>query len=724
MKIISFDIGGTWFRSCVYDSETNDVSLFEKVKAINYKNTDHIATEELQDKLCNYIIEKANQINSKSGKLISQISISMGAALNGNNGYIYNSGPLWGPNCTEVNLKNKLQKLNTDYNYTIVNDVTASLLANINKYSNQYEKRIALMTISSGIAFRTYDKVTCNVPIDKSNGLQGEIGHIQVDFKYDKKQVNLKCDCGGNNHLNAFCSGRGIISVIKRLKKQHKDNSFFESIKANNDKKIFEQFLEAIKDGNNTALKILNSVTDQLSKSIINIFTIDPEIEILLLTGGVVSSLGEAFKSSLFDSFKKVGMYQTSNRFKQYFENKIRFLNSGDYDGLIGAAEYISKTSTNNNLNNDKTNWEINENKNIKYKVKLIKNVFENNQDNFLKKYDIEKEFLIFIDENVYQLYSNMIRQYFDNNHITYNIILVKIDETKKNTDTLINILNIISSSNLQRRSNPIIAIGGGVLTDIVGFACSMYRRGTPYIKIPTTLLGIVDAGIGIKTAVNFDNKKNRIGSYFPPIEVLLDPSFIKTQSKREIVNGLSEMLKIGIILNKDLFLNIEKNWKEAIVGKFQDDLFSLNMIKISIDEMLRELKPNLYEKILKRKVDFGHTFSPLIEMKDEKILHGEAVAIDMAISSVIANHKELLSYSDLNRILSLMTLVGLPTFSKYCTLDLLNDSLLDAIKHRNGKLRMPIPNNIGNCIFENNINKEDLNKAVNFLKRYDSDKK
>ena len=108
-------------------------------------------------------------------------------------------------------------------------------------------------------------------------------------------------------------------------------------------------------------------------------------------------------------------------------------------------------------------------------------------------------------------------------------------------------VLEEVHRFGIDRRSEPIIAIGGGVCLDVVGLAASLYRRRMPYIRIPTTLLAYIDASVGAKTGVNFANGKNKIGSYIPPIATFLDRSFIQTIPRRQISNGMAEMLKVHI---------------------------------------------------------------------------------------------------------------------------------------------------------------------------------
>ncbi len=121
---------------------------------------------------------------------------------------------------------------------------------------------------------------------------------------------------------------------------------------------------------------------------------------------------------------------------------------------------------------------------------------------------------LIVIDETVEQLYGDQIRGYFTHYGVRARYHVLEAHEMVKNWDSVDSVIRAMTEAGIDRRSEPVVAIGGGVLLDIVGFAASIYRRSTPYIRIPTTLIGLVDAGVGVKTGVNFGTGKNKIGSY------------------------------------------------------------------------------------------------------------------------------------------------------------------------------------------------------------------
>jgi 3-dehydroquinate synthase len=299
-------------------------------------------------------------------------------------------------------------------------------------------------------------------------------------------------------------------------------------------------------------------------------------------------------------------------------------------------------------------------------------------------------------------------------------MLVIDTNEESKNWEDADYILQFFEDEGVLRRE-PIIAIGGGVLLDIVGFACSIYRRGIPYIKVPTTLLAIVDASVGSKVAVNHFGRRNRLGAYYPPIATLIDKKFIKTQSEREIINGIAEIFKLAVIKSPELFALLEENAELLIEEKFQHGAVPVRVINLAITDMIAELGPNLWERKLDRCVDFGHTFSPVIEMENvPELLHGEAVALDCLYSSCVACLRGYIDMSTLNRIFKLAKRLKLKTYHEdFTKMELLQKSLSDATKHRNGNQFAPLPISIGNYTIVNDITEYEMGYAISLFRTY-----
>lgn len=252
-------------------------------------------------------------------------------------------------------------------------------------------------------------------------------------------------------------------------------------------------------------------------------------------------------------------------------------------------------------------------------------------------------------------------------------------------------------------RKGVILGLGGGVCTDIVTVAASWIRRGIAYIRVPTTLVGQIDAAIGIKGAVNFHNKKSYLGCFYPPAEVVVTPSFLATLPRYELRPGFAEIIKIALVRDKHLFELVEQSGRKLLYGGFKGE--TLNEEEIlwrSITGMLNELEPNIYEdRSYERLVDFGHTFSPLIESACEfATSHGEAVAIDMALSAVLAGSMGLATGDVVRRILDAIIALDLPVWSHHLTMDLCKNALRDSALHRGGTPNLVVPAAIGKSVF------------------------
>jgi len=336
----------------------------------------------------------------------------------------------------------------------------------------------------------------------------------------------------------------------------------------------------------------------------------------------------------------------------------------------------------------------------------------------------------IVIDANIHQLYGLALRQYLAHHNCHYELCVLPISEQAKTMDHVFTVVRGLNTFGISRRNEPIIGIGGGVLLDIVGLACSLYRRGTPYVRVPTSLIGLVDAGVGVKTGVNFERHKNRLGTYFSCVIALLDRTFLTTLDERHISNGLAEILKIGLIKDWHLFQLLEEHAEllvaERCGGKTPiGDTVARTVVGRAIGGMLEELQPNLWEKELERVVDYGHSFSPTLEMRAlPTLLHGEAVCIDMALTTVLAERRGLVSSRSRERILDVMRRLRLPICHPLCQPELLKDALHDTVRHRDGLQRIPLPVGIGAARFVNDITLAELSRAAETLVELERSKK
>ncbi|WP_374776257.1 sedoheptulose 7-phosphate cyclase [Streptomyces sp. NBC_01310] len=375
-------------------------------------------------------------------------------------------------------------------------------------------------------------------------------------------------------------------------------------------------------------------------------------------------------------------------------------------------------------VGNPITHWSVRAVKQVDYEVRLEEGLLDLGNRAIIE--DVadgdHARRLVVVDSVVEELYGARIRAYFEHHGVECRVLVLEDGEPAKDLRQVQEVIKSLDGFGIDRRREPVIAIGGGVLMDIVGFAASIYRRATPWIRIPTTLIGLVDAGVGAKTGVNNDGHKNRVGTYFPADRTLLDRTFLTTLDERHISNGLAEILKIALIKDERLFGLLEEHGARLLAERLQSPAdgaadAAVEVVERAIHGMLEELQPNLWEKVLERVVDYGHSFSPVIEMHAlPELLHGEAVAIDMALTTVIAEQRGLVTSEERRRILSVMTGLGLPSWHELCTPKLLVPALRDTVRHRDGQQRLPLPHGIGSAVFVNDLTEDELESASQLL--------
>ncbi|MBX3699963.1 MAG: sedoheptulose 7-phosphate cyclase [Dokdonella sp.] len=322
----------------------------------------------------------------------------------------------------------------------------------------------------------------------------------------------------------------------------------------------------------------------------------------------------------------------------------------------------------------------------------------------------------VVVDGEVARHHGSAIRGYFTQRGVDARIVVFPGGEEHKSVEIWQDILRALDAFPIHRRDEPIIAIGGGVLTDVVAFVAASYRRSVPHLKVPTTLMGYVDAALGIKAGINFNGNKNRLGSFEPPQAVLLDKSLLVTLPRRHLLNGMCEIIKLAIIRDGVLFETLELHGAASVAAHFANPTGDL-ILDRAIGGMLDELTPNLYEEELARKVDFGHSFSYGLETRHEqRLLHGEAVLLDILVSTMIAERRQLLRATEAARIFALVAALGIELDYGVLDGEVMWHSLLDRIEHRNGLQRVPLPAGLGHCTFANDITRAELDGALRAL--------
>ncbi|MFY0408658.1 sedoheptulose 7-phosphate cyclase [Solicola sp. PLA-1-18] len=356
----------------------------------------------------------------------------------------------------------------------------------------------------------------------------------------------------------------------------------------------------------------------------------------------------------------------------------------------------------------------------IEYSLVPVDGVFAPQNTQLADSYRPFGRCLAVVDENVLTIHEDAIRAYFEQHGLSLTIVPVAITEKDKTLGTLEMIVDAISAFGLLR-TEPVLVVGGGLVTDVAGFACASYKRSTPYIRIPTTLIGLIDASVSIKVAVNHGKAKNRLGAYHASSTVFLDFSFLASLGEDQVRNGMAELIKIAVVANRTVFDLLDEHGEELLATRFGHLGGSEEIRKIAdqvtddaIHTMLRLEVPNLAELDLDRVIAFGHTWSPTLELTPEvPYFHGHAISVDMAYSTTLAASRGYISEDDRDRVLALFSRLGLTLDSPYLTADLLRDSTASILQTRNGLLRAAAPQPLGECVFMNDVDDAELESAL-----------
>ena len=290
-------------------------------------------------------------------------------------------------------------------------------------------------------------------------------------------------------------------------------------------------------------------------------------------------------------------------------------------------------------------------------------------------------------------------------------IITIPDGEEHKSLNTIEYILNRLFEHQFDRKSL-LVALGGGVIGDMVGFVASIYQRGIEFIQIPTTLLSQVDASVGGKTGVNNSFGKNLIGAFYQPKGVYIDIDFLHTLPKREFSAGVAEIIKMAVMFDRSFFEFLEN----SDLRDNQEDL--KKAIKKSIELKAAVVSKDEKEQGIRAVLNYGHTFAHVIEKETnyQQFLHGEAVAIGIVMANELAYNLNLLNKSEKERIKKLLQKYNLPTLYKIKNIDSFYESFFLDKKTKNKKITFVLPFSIGNFNKKDDIDKKII---LNVLEKF-----
>ena len=307
------------------------------------------------------------------------------------------------------------------------------------------------------------------------------------------------------------------------------------------------------------------------------------------------------------------------------------------------------------------------------------------------------RRILIVTDTIVAPLYLTALQNGLTQRDCTHSALLLPTGESQKNFTTLQRILDYLMQERLAR-DGLIIALGGGVIGDISGFAAAIYQRGIDYLQVPTTLLAQVDSAVGGKTAINHPLGKNMIGAFHQPCAVLTDPSTLRSLPQRELIAGLAEVIKYGIIFNADFF-----SWLETHMTALRQG--DLELLSTAIERSCRIkaaiVSRDEHERGERALLNLGHTFGHAIEtgMGFGNWLHGEAVAAGMCAAARMSLFEERLDVDSVQRIENLITAAGLPTqIPSMLSPEQMLELMQSDKKVKRDRLYLVLINAIGHC--------------------------
>jgi 3-dehydroquinate synthase len=328
-----------------------------------------------------------------------------------------------------------------------------------------------------------------------------------------------------------------------------------------------------------------------------------------------------------------------------------------------------------------------------------------------LSKVKVYRRIFVIIDSNVYKYYNKDLKGILSSWADKIHFFKIVAGEESKSSGSVKKIYEVLVGKNFGR-DTLIVSIGGGTIGDLGGFVASTYMRGVQLVHIPTTLLAAVDSSIGGKTAVNFLNVKNIIGTFYQPSLVFIDTNYLKSLPKDEIVSGTGEIIKYGFISDEGFYNYIYSNYSSMVELKesvLQKTIFECVNYKLGI------VSKDLFDtKGLRRILNFGHTFAHAFESYfNFRINHGKAVAAGIVAALFLSYRKKILNRERLNNLLGLSLIMkGQNWISDFDCEKIIELMKMDK-KNKRGELNFVLLKNIGEILIDVNASKREIEYAL-----------
>jgi 3-dehydroquinate synthase len=331
-----------------------------------------------------------------------------------------------------------------------------------------------------------------------------------------------------------------------------------------------------------------------------------------------------------------------------------------------------------------------------------------------MKELNIGKKVLVISNPDIFGYYGETVIKSLEDAGFDVSTHLIPAGETYKTLQSLEKIYDTALENHLERFST-LVALGGGVIGDMTGFAAATWLRGINFVQVPTSLLAMVDASVGGKTGVNHPQGKNLIGAFYQPKLVLIDPNVLKTLPAREFRAGMAEVIKYGIIWDADLFSKLEQAESIDSFETINQELLETILVR-STQAKADVVSQDEKEAGLRAILNYGHTIGHAVESLTnyEQFVHGEAVAIGMVAAGKIATQMGLWTKAEAKRQDNLIAKTKLPTqIPAELNLDAILETLKSDKKVKAGKVRFVLPSQIGTVTISDRVTAEVIKEAL-----------
>ena len=348
---------------------------------------------------------------------------------------------------------------------------------------------------------------------------------------------------------------------------------------------------------------------------------------------------------------------------------------------------------------------------NNSYDVLIGENIF-GKVFNEIKKRKLNKNILVIVDTSVQKLHGDYIASSLDAGDMKIVTMKLNLSEKSKSFDSVKKIYDVLLKKGFGRDSL-IVAVGGGIIGDVAGFAAATFMRGIQLVHLPTTLLAAVDSSIGGKTGVNYFDSKNIVGAFYQPKLVLIDTNFLKTLSQAEWICGVGEITKYAFLISKQ-FQKYFIKYFDSLIGREIDTVQKIIFESVKFKGSV--VSEDEKEADLRKILNFGHTFAHAFESEQNyKIKHGEAVIIGIASSLFLSNRLNVLTdgkFDNFKKILE--QFFDLITIKNYNAANIYRIMSVDK-KNRASKIRFVLIQDIGEILLNVEASKNDVIDSINF---------